>query len=487
MDVLQQVIGTMNKEDQRSFKLFINRIRTAEARKDEQLFDHIRNTHPEYDEDLIHRKLYGKTDKNSLYRLKNRLLEDISKSITLQYYNDNEYNSVLYCIALTRLYTQKGLNKVAFFYLGKAEKAAASHEFYELLDLIYSERIRLSHETLEINPEEYISKRKENRDKLNKVQEIDDILAALIYRIKTTQLFSGKKNTRILDILQETVRDFSHDKAVKKSPALRFRIYHALSRILLQREDYNSLEKYLLKTYSEFSKEGLFNRNNHDTKLQMLTYIVNSLFKNGKLDASLQYGEKLHEAMREYDKLLHDKYLFFYYSSQVINYSVKDLDKAISILNVAKDDPVIRKVPMHVAFIYLNLSVTYFDKGDFKTSLRNLVKLTMDDSFKKLDDSFRLKVAIAELMIRYELGDVDYIEHRTRQLMKEFIVLHRSKEHQRDFDMVKLIVMMTGNSNVARDKKINDAAGDFVRKNASTSNDIISYTNWLRSKCPRLK
>src|ERR1051326_4600923 len=104
MDVLQQVIGTMSKEDQRSFKLFINRTRTAEARKDEQLFDHIRTMHPGYDEDLIHRKLYGKADKNSLYRLKNRLLEDISKSITLQYYNDNEYNTVLYHIALTRLY-----------------------------------------------------------------------------------------------------------------------------------------------------------------------------------------------------------------------------------------------------------------------------------------------------------------------------------------------------------------------------------------------
>jgi tetratricopeptide (TPR) repeat protein len=219
----------------------------------------------------------------------------------------------------------------------------------------------------------------------------------------------------------------------------------------------------------------------------MLTYIVNSLFKNGKLDASLQYGEKLRVAMREYDGLLYDKYLFFYYSSQVINYSVKDLDKAIGILNVAKDDPVIRKVPMHVAFIYLNLSVTYFDKGDFKTSLRNLVKLTMDDSFKKLDHSFRLKVAVAELMIRYELGDVDYIEHRSKQVMKEFAELHRSKEHERDFDMVKLIVMMTGNSNVARDKKINDAAGDFVRKYGTTSNDIISYNNWLRSKCAKIK
>ena len=380
MNILQNIIGTMSKEDQRSFKLFINRTETSEERKDEQLFDLIRKSFPDYDELAIQKKLYGKNDKNVLYRLKNRLLEDISKSTTIQYYSEAEYNHVLYNIALTRLYTGKGQNKVALFYLNKAEKAAATNEYYELLDLIYSERIRLSHETLEIDPEEYISKRKENRSKLSKVQEIDDILAALIYRIKTTQLFSGKKNFRIIDLLQKTVNDFSKDKTLKKSPALRFRIYHALCRILLQREDYASLEKYLLKTYNEFSDEGLFNKNNHDTKLQMLTYLVNSLFKNSKSETSLQYAEKLKEAMEDHDKTLYDKYLFFYYNSQVINYSTVNLDKAIHILNEAKEDPVINKVPMQVAFIYLNLSVTYFDKGDFKTSLRNLVKLTMEES-----------------------------------------------------------------------------------------------------------
>jgi hypothetical protein len=487
MNILQQLIGTMSKEDQRSFKLFINRTQSGEQRKDEQLFDQVRKMYPDYEEELIQEKLYGKEDKNALYRLKNRLLEDISKSTTLQYYSESEYNHVLYHIALTRLFTGKGQNEIAFFYLGKAEKAAVANEYYELLDLIYSERIRLSHETLEINPEEYISKRKENRNKLSKVQEIDDILAALIYRIKTTQLFSGKKNTRILDLLQKTVNDFSNDKTLKKSPALRFRIYNALCRILLQREDYGSLEKYLLKTYTEFTREGLFNKNNHDTKLQLLTYLVNSLFKNNKHELSLEYGEKLKAAMNEYDRLLHDKYLFFYYSSQVINYSVKDLDKAIAILNKAKEDPVIRKVPMQVAFIYLNLSVTYFDKQDFKTSLRSLVKLMMDDSYKKLDASFRLKVSVVELLIRYELGDIDYLELRTKQIKKEFDELMRTGEYKRDLDLINILILMIDSSDVARDKKINDAAAKFIAAYGAPANDIIVYNTWLRSKCGKLK
>ena len=88
----------------------------------------------------------------------------------------------------------------------------------------------------------YIQKRKDNRSKLNKVQEIDDILAALIYRIKVSQNFA-KQNTEILDLLQKTVNDFAKSKDVKNSPVLRFKIYQSVSRILLQQQDYKSLEK----------------------------------------------------------------------------------------------------------------------------------------------------------------------------------------------------------------------------------------------------
>ena len=34
---------------------------------------------------------------------------------------------------------------------------------------------------------------------------------------------------------------------------------------------------------------------------------------------------------------------------------------------------------------------------------------------------------LVELMLRYELGDTDYLEHRSKQIGKEFADLHRSK------------------------------------------------------------
>lgn len=484
MNILPEVIGNMNKEEIRNFKLFINRTEKATERKDELLFDAIRKQFPEYDEDKILKKLYNSEDKNALYRLKNRLFEDIGKSLTLHYYYANEYNVILNYLFLSRLFQSKGQAPTAYYYLNKAFRKANENEHLDWLDIIYGEFIKLSHETLEINPEEYIQKRKDNRSKLNKVQEIDDILAALIYRIKVSQNFA-KQNTEILDLLQKTVNDFAKSKDVKNSPVLRFKIYQSVSRILLQQQDYKSLEKYLLKTFDEFSKEKLFNKNNHDTKLQMLTYLINSLFKNKKIDLSLTYVDKLKSAMEEFNKQLYDKYLFYYYNSLVINYSVKNIDRAIEILHEAKDNASIKKLPIYNVFVYLNLAVLNFDKKNFKESLKHLVKPMMQDAFKHLDEAWHLKLAVFELMIRYELNDFDYLEHKSERIRKEYSVLLKKEEYVRQKQMVLLIDKMVKSDGIKKNKQLLKEINtllDGIMLNSSSDTDIINYSDWLKMK-----
>ncbi|HEX8515395.1 MAG TPA: hypothetical protein VF868_04290 [Bacteroidia bacterium] len=481
MQILQNIIGVMTKDEIRHYKILINRTEKPD-RKDELLFDHIKRQYPDYNEEKIRRKLYETEDKNAFYRLKNRLLEDIGKSLSLNYYDDTVLNFISNNLLLSRLFRQKGQFRIAFHYLNKAERKAFNKENLDWLDIIYGDFIQLSHETLDINPEEYIRKRKNNRSKLNKLQEIDDILAALIYRIRSSQNFA-KQNTEILGLLQKTVNDFSKSKEVKTSPVLRFKIYDSVSRILLQQQNFVSLEKYLLKTYTEFSSEKLFNQNNHDTKLQMLTYLINSLFKNGKIDLSLKYAGQLKDAMQEYNRMLKDKYQFYYYNSLVINYSVKDIDKAITILHEAKNDAVIRKLPMYNVFVYLNLSVLNFGKGEFKEALRNLVKPLLEDAYSNLDEAFRFKLAVFELMIRYELNDHDYLEHKTGRLKKEYKLLLKKPEYKHQWQMIAVIEKLNLSPNIKKDKALLKQVQAFItEKEHSQDSDIVSYSNWLKKK-----
>jgi hypothetical protein len=480
MKILSEIVGILNKEEVRHLKLFMNRT-VKERRKDELLFDFIRKDPEAPDENRISRKLYSSEDKNAFYRLKNRLLSDIGKSLLVNNYEASALNLISNHMSLARLFRQKGHFKIAFYYLRKAEKLAYEKEYLDWLDIIYGDYIQLSHETLSINPEEYISMRKMNRSKLNKMQEIDDILAALIYRIRTSQNFS-QQNTQVLDLLQKTVNDFSGSREVKTSPVLRFKIYDSVSRILLQQQNFTVLEKYLKRTYSQFTKEKLFNQSNHDTKLQMLTYLTNSTFKNNKNDLSLEYAEQLRLAMEEYNGLLRDKYQFYYYNSLVINYSLKDIDKAIEILHHAKNNTVIRKLEMYNVFVYLNLSVLNFGKGEFRESLKNLVKPLLEDAYANLDEALRFKLGVFELMIRYELKDFDYLETKSARLKKEHRSLLQKDEFKLQFLMIAVLEKMIRSDNVKRDKPLLNLIQTIIDDDSRSDSDIISYGQWLKTK-----
>ncbi|MEM6508261.1 MAG: hypothetical protein AAF644_02050, partial [Pseudomonadota bacterium] len=104
MASITDIIHIMNKEEIRQLKLFLNRTKTQHERKDVRLFDLLRKSSLSAEEDKIVKQLYGKPDRNAYYRLRNRLLEDIGKSFTLQYFNHSEHNQSLYFLALSRVF-----------------------------------------------------------------------------------------------------------------------------------------------------------------------------------------------------------------------------------------------------------------------------------------------------------------------------------------------------------------------------------------------
>ncbi len=484
MDILNLIITGMNKEQVRFYKLFISRSGDSGDRKDALLFDFIRKSGEDYDESKIHLKLYGKDDKNSFYRLKHRLLQDVNKSLMVQHFDDDEQVHVLHILALFKFHFNRNNIKAALYFLRKAETEAKKIDNPELLDIIYSEFIRLSHDMVTVDPQEYIRLRKQNQEQISYLRTIDDILAVVSYKMKITQNFSENENP-VIPLLQKTLKEYSKDKELNKSPKLRFKIYHAVSQILLQKRSYKPLEEYLLSIYNEFEKEKLFNKSNHDTKLQMLVFIINTLFKNNKLKESLQYTAKLKSAMDEHQRMFFDKYLFFHYNSLVINYSKLDKEKAIEILNEMKENEKIRSTPFYEMFVYLNLAVTYFDKKDFHQSIRSLNKIYMLEGYKTADRSLQFKIGIAELIIRFELKDEDMVEYKIKQVKKDFKEFFSKKENLREKEMVTIINRMIESENIRKDKTLQQHLQVILNDNKdrdSSDSEIINYKNWLLGK-----
>lgn len=482
MDILKQVIDLMNKEEVRHFKLFTSRTSVDGIRKDLQLFDFIRKN-DQFDEDRIFRKLYPESSKNPYYRLKNRLLSDINKSLNLQHMDDDDIVYIFHLLSLARFFQNRAKYKVAFHYIRKGEKKAIKLENYELLDFIYSELIKLSHEIVSINPEEYIQKRKENREKLNTLREIDDILAAVIYRLKVTQNYS--RQNPVFDLLQKTVDDFADNPTIKSNPKLRFTLYHAVSRILLSRKEFIALEEYLLSTFADFMEEGLFNKSNHDTKLQMLAYIVNTLYTNRKLDLSLEYTERLREAMEEHGQLLYKKYLVYYYNAQIINYNLKDRSKSITIMEDLIQAETLKDMPFYDFLIRCNLSAGYFTLSQNKKAIRTLVQALIHDGYKSADVSLKLQIAIYELILRLEMSDFELVEKRIEKVRKEFNDQLSQQEYTVANKLTDIIWEMNESIEISRNKKLKAMVIDLLEnelKDNKSEYTFINYTAWLREK-----
>ncbi len=281
MDLLTQIVPVMTKEEVRHLKLYLQRINTGTDRKDEQLFDYIRTKGDAYDEAKIHKKLYGTADKNAFYRLRGRLQDVISQNLALLHETKNDKNKLLLYFSVYHIFFDKGNFDLAFAYLLKAERLAVSAENLEMLDLIYANCIKISSELPSMNPEAYIEKRSKNAEQLNKLRNMDQILAAVIYRLKLSQA-KGREDVNTLQLLDEITRKYSADKSLASSKTFQTKIYRAVSHILLQRHSYVELERFMVAIYQKFNKAKWFDKNNHDTKLQMLTFLVNSFSRNGK-------------------------------------------------------------------------------------------------------------------------------------------------------------------------------------------------------------
>lgn len=472
--MLKKLIHSLSKEEIRHLKIWLSRSHSQGHRKDVDLFDLIKSNKSEDD---IFEKLYPKkSDKNPYYRLKNRLQDDVFKSLWILHVDKSEWDKAFMLLSVAKKMSRKNLNNLAHFILAKAEKTANKIEAFDLLELIYGEQIKVANDLLEVNPEEYIQKRKKNRQSLEHLGKLDDSLALLTYKIRKTINYS-KSNEQINDILNQTINEINQDESLRKNATFRFKMYHAVSKMLLQSHDYRALENYLLSTYADFKAEKLFSKNRHESKVQMLIYLTNALFKNGKYTESLNFVEELKLSLEEYEGFLKNKFLIYYYTGQIINYSSIDLGKALVSIERALEDAEIKKNEMNLLYLSLNKAQVLFDMGEIKQANRTLVQMRLLDAYSDLDAGLKYALGVFTLILRIELKDEEYAERLLKDLKKDEL----SKE-SRNSDFLIFIDLLIHTHNKYADKTLKSQAEIFcshISAEESQERDLINLNNWV--------
>ena len=471
-NALNTIVQSLSKEEVRFFKLFLKRT-DNKNRKDVDLFDLIRRKNGDYSTKDALKTL--KTNPNNYYQVKNRLYHELNNSMVWQHIWKDKQSKSFSFVLLSRVYKNKGELELSFHYLKKAEKEAIDSELYEVLSIIYSEIIQISHELLSVDVDHYIELKRNNIKILSEIDEMDLLLSKIMYDIKTKQNF-GKSDGSLVKLIKTKYGKISKEKNLVNSPRFRIRLFKMYSRLLLQERDYQSLEKFLIESYNEFGTDKLFNRSNHNEKLTLLTYLSNCLYKTKKYKQSLKYSEELLSGMKEYDCFLHDKYLFYYYNILVLNYAKTDKEKALNYLNKASRSEVIKKSPSYNAFIYLNRSLIYYYQNNFKESQKNIARLIMQEDFLLLDKSFQLKILVTELMIRMMLSNKN-LNDKITSIKKDYDTLLLEENHIREKKMIDLIFKKISDGDVVDNKE------DLLSSMSDSDSediDIISYNSWMK-------
>ena len=472
-NALDTIVQSLSKEEVRFFKLFLKRT-DNKNRKDVDLFDYMKKKKCDFTTKDVLKKL--ETNPNNYYQIKNRLYHELNNSMVWQHiWKDNQSKSFSF-VLLSRVYKNKGELELAFHYLKKAENEAIDSELYEILSIVYTETIQLSHELISIDVDHYIELKRNNIKILSEIDEMDLLLAKIMYDIRTKQNF-GKSDISLFKLIKRKYVKISKENNLVNSARFRIKLFKMYSRLLLQERDYQSLEKFLIESNNEFEKDKLFDRSNHNEKLTLLTYLTNCLYKTKQYKQSLKYAELLLISMKEYDSFLYDKYLFYYYNMLVLNYAKTDKKKALDYLNKASKNEVIKKLPSYTSFIYLNKSLIYFHEDNFIAAKKNMSRLILQEDFILLDKAFQLKILIADILIRFKNGQHDIIQ-KIEDIRKNHQQLLLDEECVRDREIINIISKKINHDDIVDDKK---RILSYMSDYDSEDLDIISYNLWLKN------
>ena len=480
MDILQDLIKSLEKEELKSYKLYTKRTHNFNDRKDIELFESIKKQPDESDKFHFNTVYNAPKPDTKYYRLKNKIADDIGIILSNLNHKKSEID-VLHLVGLAKIFIGKQQYSLAIHYLKLAERRAIEKEDYALLEAIYEQMVRMSIQNTEESPTKIIEKRNENSQRLKLLQDLENNLAVLSYEVKTTQNLTSKKE--ITSWLNHTLKNTIKLSYVKNSAQLRIKIFQNVSRLMLLLKDYASLETYLKSCLVEFENDKLFTKQTHEIKLQLLVYLCNASYMLDKHTQAIQYANVLHKAIFEFDKVLYNQYVFYYYNILVNNYSKTNIAKAIDTLEAAQNEKQIKNNPNQYFYVLNNLAILNFDLKKFKQASKFFSQMYVSQNFKTFDISFVVKLYVFELINRLELEDYEHCDKQLNQLYKLIDDVKEKDSIKIDLSILEIINQFL-NKHENRWRPLKSNIQTFVKKFQENKDGtgIINYVQWIESK-----
>lgn len=421
-DDLFQLIKSLEKQEKRYFKLFLNRSGERSSKNMVLLFDAMDRLEV-YDEERIKTKFKGQAFAKQLHVAKNRLSKSILRSLELYHSENSLENSINRLMHQAAILYKKGLIKQSYKILGKAKTIAQENEMFTVLlqiirleisdygDYLHTNTI-LEKATLEYDTSLELLRKEKNYLDMN-------LLSAKLrvqVRKGNSQMSEEELNANINEYELELLND--EKKALSYRSRVHFYITNSVYYRLLNKHFKSLVYRKKLVEYLQNNPSNIQNYTRaYITALNNLLGGQIELEQYNEAEDTLERLKKLSERkefkMTEKNtKDVNERILMI---DQMLAYSTFNFSRGI-----ASEEKVFRSYNLseflstdrkYITLFYLGLN--RFSNGDSEISLDIFDKLKEEQIDKRRPDIY-VHVLMLTLLIQYELKNYIYLASLVR-------------------------------------------------------------------------
>lgn len=489
MDILEQIIENLTSDEVRRFKILSNRFKADDEKKLIVLFDAIRaGNYGTIEEEMV-TQFYGDmshNSRNNYYRLRNKLLNNIEKSLLFYHFNYKNTLEAYGTLQLSLLLEERGLYKETYYYLKKAEKVALKYDQFNILEVIYDEMIRLASKDIEVEVETILKNRKANFTKIEMTRLTSEVLGVISQQLKKRNFSRNtKKSDSVIALLEETKVRLESHKEIFQSPSGKILIFRTVSAILQQKAAYPELNKYVKETFEDFESNKLFSKENHSTRLLMRIWRINCLWIMLKVKEAKAEIDALEEDLAMYKRQNFNEYAVYFYTSKVNNQKMRgDLEGASLTLKEAMQVKEITQSSLNELILMISLADQYFCQGLFSHALETLHKINAHSKYEKLDEEVRFYLMIFEMITSFESKNYGLVDSLHQKLKSQFRPLLKDDSYEKPHRFVDILMRMNQAALDGKKTFLNATYKNFTTDfppSEISSNQVIFYELYLQS------
>lgn len=478
------IVDSLNKEEIRSFKLYLKRsMLKLDDAPVSMLFESYRDKALKNDQD-IYETIFPKLKKNAFYRLKNRMIEDIYKSLLLINFDKNEEILTRNSIILSDIFTFKSEFKIAYRLLCKAAQKAIKNEFYSLLEIIYDKMIALARQNSEVPVMELIKKKNDVIKEKQKDSKINDLIAELNYKLRQSNFQLKDKN--ILESLDEVKNQLENSHLLETSARVKFMVQNNISYILLSSGEYHSLDVYLRTEYKKHEESKIFTKSNYRHKIIMLVWLSNANLKLLRFDIAINYAEQLRKSLEDHKKLYYNNFIWAYYQTLFIaSYYKGDLDDCLELLESLTQQISAKNNIVYFTFVNLNLVIVNYSLKNIKQASRYINNLLAPDTFKQLSADLKLDIIIIDLILYFDNGDCQYLLYTIKNIKRKFNHILKLPTYKYQKDFINLLELACKSNDKLSNPIFIKRVSEFIKnapKFEAGKNEALDYKVWWQAK-----